>query len=145
VIDDLYREAVMDHCRRPRHRRRLEAPTVAQQGESPFCGDRVEVGLRIEGDRIAEVGVRGQGCAISQASGSMLAELVDGATLAKAEERVRRFRDMLVRGAADDDEELGDATALAGVGRFPGRVKCALLPWLTLQEAIDLHRAAPAR
>jgi nitrogen fixation NifU-like protein len=142
VIDDLYRETVMEHCRRPRHRLRLDAPTVAHHGENPFCGDRVEVGLRIEGDRLVEVGVRGQGCAICQASGSMLAELVDGTTLAQSEERIRRFREMLARGEPGEDAELGDATALAGVRRFPARTKCALLPWLTLQEAIELYRAA---
>jgi nitrogen fixation NifU-like protein len=142
VIDDLYRETVMDHARRPRHRRRLAAPTVAHHGENPFCGDRVEVGLRIEGDRLVEVGVRGTGCAISQASGSMLAALVDGATLPEAEARIVRFRGMLARGEAGAEAELGDATALAGVRRFPGRVKCALLPWLTLQEALDLYRSA---
>jgi nitrogen fixation NifU-like protein len=142
VIDDLYREIVIDHARRPHHARRLEAPTVAHHGVNIFCGDRVEVGLRIEGDRLVEAGVRGEGCAICKASGSMLAELVAGATLGQAEERVRRFRGMLASGDGDDHAELGDATALSGVGRFPARVKCALLPWLTLQEAIELYRSA---
>jgi nitrogen fixation NifU-like protein len=142
VIEELYRETVIDHYRRPRHRRRLEAPTVAHHGENTFCGDRVEIGLRIEDGRVAEVGVRGQGCAISQASASMLAELVEGATLAQAEEGIRRFREMLAGGAAGDPAELGDAAALAGVRWFPMRAKCALLAWLTLHEAIDLYRRA---
>jgi nitrogen fixation NifU-like protein len=144
MIEELYRETVVDHYRRPRNRRRLESPTVAHAGENPFCGDRVEIGLKVDGDRIAEIGFHGAGCAISQASASMLTELVQGGTLAEAEALVDRFVRVIETGQEEGDDALGDAAVLTGVRRFPVRARCALLAWMTLREAIGLHRRVAA-
>ena len=143
MIDDLYRETVLEHHRRPRHRGALDEPTIRHRGVNPYCGDEVTVDLRIEGDRLADVALGGRGCAISQASASMLAELVAGAPLAEAEEAIASFRAAIQSGDADPDV-LGDAATLVNVRRFPARAKCALLAWHTLQEAIETYRRGPA-
>ena len=140
MIADLYRETVMDHYRYPRSRRRLADPTLAHTGENPFCGDRIELTLRLSEERIIEIGFHGAGCAVSQASASMMCEQLEGANLSDAERSIGRFVEAIETGSEDYSEELGDAAALVGVRRFPVRAKCALLAWLTLREAIGLFR-----
>ena len=144
MLEELYRETVLDHYRRPRNRRRLECPTVVNVGENVMCGDRVEIGLRVEGGRIADIGFHGAGCAISQASASMLTEAVNGGTLGDAEALIDRFVRVTGTGQEADADGLGDAAVLTGVRRFPARVRCALLAWMTLREAIGLHRRGAA-
>jgi nitrogen fixation NifU-like protein len=136
AIADLYREVVLDHRRNPRHRARLVAPTVTQRGANLSCGDEVEVDLRLEGDRLAEVGFGGQGCAISQASASMMSELIEGRSREEVERISASFQRMLSGDGEVDEALLGDAATLAGVRQFPGRVKCAMLPWTTLHQAL---------
>ena len=143
MIEDLYRETMLDHHRRPRHRGALEAPTISHRGVNPYCGDEVTLDLRIEDECLAEVAFAGRGCLISQASASMLAELVAGAPLAGAEAAIAGFRSAIQSGSADADA-LEDAAALVNVRRFPARTKCALLAWHTLQEALEMYRRAPA-
>jgi nitrogen fixation NifU-like protein len=135
-IGDLYREVILDHHRHPRGERLLADPDVEASGKNPSCGDEVTLQVKFDGERIAEVGVLSRGCAISTSSGSMLAELVEGMTLAEAEEVADTFREVLHGDEFPTDVDLGDLEALSGVKKFPVRIKCALLPWVTLLDAI---------
>jgi nitrogen fixation NifU-like protein len=141
MLDQLYREVILDHHREPRGRHSLKRVDRQSQGHNPSCGDEVSVQLELEGNRITDVAVHGQGCAICTASGSMLAELVAGATAPEAETLVTAVSDLL-RGEPLPSEltvgsaDLGDLDALAGVRKFATRVKCAALPWVTLRLAL---------
>jgi nitrogen fixation NifU-like protein len=143
-LDELYREVILDHYRNPRHRGRLEAPTAHAEGQNPLCGDEVFLDLVVEDGTVEAVGVKGQGCSISQASASMMADAVAGRTVEEVEGLAGRFRAMMDIEAGDagidqgrPGEALGDLEALQGVRRFPVRIKCANLPWTTLSEALE--------
>lgn len=144
ALEDLYREVILDHYRNPRNRGHLADPDATAQGVNPLCGDEVTIELRFEGDTVAEVGVEGQGCSISQASASMMTEAVRGKTKDEIAEMVAKFRQMMSIDEADDiglDPDrpgavLGDIEALQGVRQYPVRIKCASLGWNTLLEAL---------
>lgn len=146
-FDDLYREVILDHYRRPRGRHPLECPDVENEGTNPVCGDEVKVALKFEGDRVSDVSVTGRGCAISTAAGSMLAEVLPGKTRAEIEQLTQMVKRMMHEDIDVDQLDIGDLDALQGVRKFPIRVKCALLAWVTLAEALkswEAHRSAPA-
>jgi nitrogen fixation NifU-like protein len=135
--DDLYREVLLDHHRRPRGQRPIARVDAMAQGRNASCGDELSVELELEGETIRDVAVRCRGCAISVAAGSMLAELVRGRSRQEAR-GVARGLQRLLRGEAPDPElELGDLEALAGVRRFPARIKCAALSGVTLLAALE--------
>ena len=143
-LDDLYREVILDHYRNPRHRGRLADATGHAEGQNPLCGDEVTLDLVVDDGRVAAVAVTGQGCSISQASASMMADAISGKTIAEVEDISRRFRAMMDIEEGDPGidpsrpgEALGDLEALQGVRRFPVRIKCANLPWTTLSEALE--------
>ncbi len=143
-LDDLYQDIILDHYRRPRNQERLVGADIETRGMNPFCGDEVEIQIGLEDGKVGTVGFKGVGCSISQASASMLTELLKGKSLQEAEALYALFREMM-RGKELSDEEmdvLGETGVLAGVRRFPVRVKCALLAWVTLDEGIEKHRAA---
>jgi len=135
-FDELYRELILDHYRDPRHAEPLAEPDVVAEGYNPLCGDEVELRLTFENGAISDVSFHGRGCSISQASGSMLTELVIG----KPFEEVRRlsalFNEMMKAPDVEPPEELGDLEALQGVAKFPVRVKCATLSWHTLEDGL---------
>ena len=133
-LDELYREVILDHHRHPRGRRPIERPDLEASGLNPSCGDEVTLQLKLDGDRIADVAVLGRGCAVSTASGSMLAEVVRGRTLDEAREIAERFKEMMHGDEVPEEVDLGDLEALTGVRKFPVRIKCALLPWVTLLD-----------
>lgn len=139
-LTELYREVLLEHARSTKHRRRLIDPTLEYRGSSPLCGDEVELALRIEGDRLVEIAITGRGCAISQASGSIMAELVEGCRLTRIITSETAVKRMLSGDGAVDEDLLGDAAALHNVRRFPRRVACATLPWTTLHEALELYQ-----
>jgi len=139
-MDALYREVVLDHHRHPRGNRPLADPDVEASGKNPSCGDDVTLQVKFDGDRIAQVGVLSHGCAISTSSGSMMAELVEGLTLDEAQQVADRFKRVMHGDAWPADVDLGDLEALEGVKKFPVRIKCALLPWITLLDAILAQR-----
>lgn len=137
-ISELYQEVVMDHTRRPRNFRKLDGANRMSEGFNPFCGDRVSILLKLEGDRIDDVAFQGAGCAISTSSASMLTEAVKGKTFKEVQELFDAVHDMLTRepGSSFDADKLGDLEILSGVSGFPTRVKCASLSWHTLLAAL---------
>jgi nitrogen fixation protein NifU and related proteins len=135
-LDDLYREVVLDHYRRPRGHKEIVAPSISGEGFNPTCGDQVHVAVALDQDRIRDVQVQCQGCSISVASGSMMAELLVGRKAAEVEALTRAFKEMMHGHEPDPSLDLGDLVALEGVRQFPVRIKCALLAWTTLQEAL---------
>jgi nitrogen fixation protein NifU and related proteins len=140
TTEDLSREIILDHYQNPRNHGRLSDPTVANRGHNPLCGDEIELSLLISDDRVDDIRFTGRGCSISQASASMMTDLVKGNTLDDADSAVQRFtRNMANRQAAPADLE-SELDALQGVKRYPARVKCALLPWTTLRESLDVYR-----
>lgn len=142
-LDELYREVVLDHHRRPRGRAPLARVDASAQGLNPMCGDEVVVRVALDGDRLAGVQVSGRGCAICTASGSMLAELVAGQSIAATGRVAAGFRALMHGHEVPPAVELGDLEALGGVARFPVRVKCAMLPWVTLEDALRPRASEP--
>jgi nitrogen fixation NifU-like protein len=139
-LDSLYREVVMDHHRHPRGNQPLDHCDVEASGQNPACGDEVTLQLKFTGERISGIGVLSQGCAISTSSGSMLADLLTGLTVAEAEKVAEIFKLVLHGEEIPPAIDLGDLEALTGVRKFPVRIKCALLPWVTLVDAVLAHR-----
>ncbi len=135
-LDDLYRDVILDHYRSPRGAAPLPHPTVTEEGYNPLCGDEVRLELLVRDGRIEDVSVRGRGCSISVASGSLLAEQLKGRTLDEVRQVLAAFKAMFHDDAAPKEDLLGDLVALAGVKNFPVRIKCALLPWTTLEQAL---------
>ncbi len=146
-MDELYREVLLDHHRSPRHKASLSEYDSEASGKNPSCGDEVTLQLAFDGDVVADVSVDTHGCAIATASGSILAELVVGRSRAEVRRLAEAFRQIMHSkdGELADDLDPGDLEVLTGVRNFPVRVKCALLPWITLLEAVtaaDQGRAA---
>lgn len=135
IDDDLYREIILDHYRRPRHKHAVAAADRSVEANNPLCGDEIDLTLRFDGDNIAEIGFEGRGCSISQASASMLCEAVAGLPAGDARALADRFREMLT--GEGDDSDIGDLEALSGVRAYPMRVKCATLAWNALLQALD--------
>lgn len=141
-LRELYRELILDHARTPRHFGRLDPATHHAAGLNPLCGDKLELYLRVEGDRIRAASFEGSGCAISVASASLLTETVTGLTTADATAWSRRLNASLAAsgdGHDDGGDDLGKLRALRGVREFPSRVKCATLAWRALDAALDGH------
>lgn len=142
-LDDLYRDVILDHYRRPRNQGLLPNPDLKSEGFNPFCGDQIILTMTLDGaGRIGEVGFEGEGCSISQASASMLSVRLQGRSLDEADALVRMFKGVMQGEelAPEEEERLGEVAALQGVREFPIRVKCALLGWTTLQDAITDYR-----
>lgn len=142
-LDDLYRDVILDHYRRPRNQGLLPNPDLKSEGFNPFCGDQIILTMTLDdAGRIGEVGFEGEGCSISQASASMLSVHLQGRSLDEADALVRMFKGVMQGEelAPEEEEQLGEVAALQGVREFPIRVKCALLAWTTLQDAIADYR-----
>ena len=137
-MDDLYREVILDHHRSPRCSEPLAHPDAEAAGKNPSCGDEVTLQLSFDGERITAISVHTEGCAIARASGSILGELLAGRTQQEASLLAEAFRLTMHDENAELADELdpGDLEVLTGVRKFPVRVKCALLPWITLLEAV---------
>jgi nitrogen fixation NifU-like protein len=135
---DLYQEFILDHHKKPRNFGSLETANRESEGYNPLCGDRITIYLLVEGDTIKDVRWKGSGCAICTASASVMSEVLKGETVAKAEELFGRFHDLVTGDPCDtpDTEGLGKLAVFFGVREFPVRVKCATLPWHTLQAAL---------
>jgi nitrogen fixation NifU-like protein len=142
VIEDLYRTVILEHYQSPRNRGVLPNPTVQAHSMNPLCGDEMSVTARIEGDRLVDAAYEARGCSISHASADMMADLIKGKTLAQVSNLCASFRNMMEDSVDDVASELGDLTALQSVRKYPVRIKCALLPWNTLIEALRDHPLA---
>ena len=157
-VDDLYREIILDHYRSPRNRGELPTPPARRvEGFNPLCGDEIVVYLDIDGDRITDLKIGGQGCSISQSSASMMSAAVKGKSVDEARRLIRAFKALMsiheskLEGDEDGDDlrsdlegvRLGDLEALQGVVKFPVRIKCATLAWNTLQQGLDEVAVAP--
>ena len=136
-LRDLYQEVILDHNRRPRNFRALPDANRSAEGHNPLCGDRVTVFLRVEEDRVAGISFQGSGCAISTASASLMTEALRGRTVAEAHAMFNGFRHLVTKGADDAAPDLGKLAVFSGVREFPIRVKCATLPWHTLEAALE--------
>ncbi len=138
-LDELYESIILDHYHNPRNTDPLESPDIDVEAHNPFCGDEIHIQLDIENGKVSGVSVSGQGCAISQSSASLLAEMLDGTEATEALELVSLVRRMM-RGdelSEEEQDQLGDTIALEGVKRFPVRIKCALLSWTALEDALN--------
>jgi nitrogen fixation NifU-like protein len=133
-LDELYRDLIVDHYQHPRHFGALADATARVGLHNPTCGDRIAVDLKIVDGVVRDVAFSGHGCSISMASASMLSELIVGKPAAEAERIASAFIDFLT--GADDTEPPGDLAALAGVKKFPARVKCATLAHNAVRQAI---------
>lgn len=145
-LEELYREVILDHYRNPRNRASLDAADAEADGVNPLCGDELHLELAFDGDVVSGVSITGQGCSISQSSASMMSEAIKGKSreeIAHLNERFRAMMDLDSEAPAvelDSDKPgsvLGDLEALQGVRNYPVRIKCANLPWTTLQEALS--------
>jgi len=136
-IEQLYHDIIMDHYRKPRGRGLREPYDVQVRHVNPTCGDEVDLRVRIADGKVVDVSYEGMGCSISQASTSVLHELLTGRTVPDALSTVEQFQEMIgSRGQVEPDEAvLEDAIAFAGVAKYPARVKCALLGWMAFKDA----------
>ncbi len=134
----LYQELILEHAKRREGEGAIEPFDAERFLRNPTCGDEIRLRIRVRDGAVDALGWEGQGCSISQASASVLAEQAPGLSVADARDRIEAMRVLLrSRGAVEPDEELlGDAVAFAGVARFPMRVKCAMLAWVALEEAL---------
>jgi len=144
-LNELYREVILDHYRAPRHHDHLDAPDGTAEGKNPLCGDEVTIEVKLDGDVVTGVGAIGVGCSISQASASMMSEAVAGKSREEIDELIHKFKVMMAIEESDEEivnperpgAALGDLEALQGVRKFPVRIKCADLPWITLAQALE--------
>jgi nitrogen fixation NifU-like protein len=147
-LDDLYREIILDHYRTPRNRGELPTPPATRvEGFNPLCGDEITLYLELADGRLADIKMTGRGCSISQASASLMGAAVKGKTLAEVRAALERFRQLMTVAETRLDEgaepepadvrSLGELAALAGVVKFPVRIKCAMLAWTTLAQGLD--------
>jgi nitrogen fixation NifU-like protein len=136
-LSALYQELILDHYRRPRNKGTLENADASVEMKNPLCGDEICLQVAFEGASVCDLRFAGRGCSISQASASMMTQLVKGKSAGEIEAIRTRFRDLMLgdEGAASD-QSLGSLRALSGVARFPARVKCALLAWNALETAL---------
>ncbi|MDF9833654.1 nitrogen fixation NifU-like protein [Ereboglobus sp. PH5-5] len=140
-LNDLYQSVILDHNKRPRNRRKLPAATRVATGDNPTCGDQCTVYVRMDADRIGEITFEGSGCAISQASASLMTTQLKGKTAADAETTFNEFAEIVKTGNAP--EEFSELAAFAGVHAFPARIKCATLAWHAALEALKQPDKTP--
>jgi nitrogen fixation NifU-like protein len=138
-MQDLYQEIILSHNKRPRNEGELPGCTHEAEGYNPLCGDKIHVFLKVNDGVVAEVKFRGDGCAISRASASMMTERLKGCPVGEVESRVGEIVSMLAGPEAPDMglDTVGELAALAGVRKFPARIKCATLAWHTAEEALE--------
>jgi len=137
----MYQAAILEHARRTRHRGVLDPADARQEGVNPSCGDELLLTLRFDGERVAEARFEGKGCAISQASASLMAQAIEGRSRAEVHALVAHVKAMIHGEGVHDD--LGELAVLEGVRRLPARVKCAALPWTTLEMALAQRPDGP--
>lgn len=139
ALAQMYQAAILEHARRTRHRGVLDPADARQEGINPSCGDELLLTLRLSDDAVTAVRYEGKGCAISQASASLMAEAIEGRSREDVEALIRHVKAMIHGEGLHPD--LGELAVLEGVRRLPARVKCAALAWTTLEAALRTHPA----
>ena len=135
--EEMYREIIIDHGQRPRNHGRLDAPTHTAVGDNPLCGDRVTLQLDVDSDTVRAARIEAVGCAISTASASLLAERIEGMSVADVRQLFKKVHTMVTDTSSDIEPELDSLAALSVARRYPMRVKCATLAWHALIDALD--------
>ena len=138
-LNEIYTTLIMEHSTSKHNRRKLEHADLSEKGHNPSCGDEITLEIKINDDIIEDLAFTGQGCAISQASTSMMIDLIKGKSKEEALKLVETFIGMIKREIDDEEEleELEDAIVLKNISNMPARVKCAVLAWHTLKEAME--------
>jgi SUF system FeS assembly protein, NifU family len=135
-LNDLYRQLIIDHAQHPHHHGQLPQADQSVNLNNPTCGDVIDLQVVFKDQQISEVAFSGDGCSISQASASMMCDLVQGQTISQAKQEIAVFLEMLMNNPDEPSDILGDAAVLAAVVKFPARIKCATLAWKALEQAI---------
>ena len=136
-LEELYQEVILDHSRRPRNFGTLPNADVLVHGDNPSCGDEIHLGVHFDPDgKLAEIKFSGQGCAISQASASMMTMKLKGKTRSEAADLANAFKTLVTTDTTPEAKGLGDLQLLQGVRKFPQRVKCAMLAWRAVEQAL---------
>jgi nitrogen fixation protein NifU and related proteins len=136
ALEELYKEVILDHYKSPRNKRDLPEAERSCSKNNPLCGDEITVHAHLGDGRVAEVTFEGSGCSISQASASMMTQAITGRSLEEAEDLTREFRGMMGGSVEPDEDEFGELIALKGVVKSPVRIKCAVLAWDVLEDAL---------
>jgi nitrogen fixation NifU-like protein len=136
ALDDIYKEVILDHYKSPRNKREIEGATVSCTRNNPLCGDEITVLATVDGQDVTDVAFQGAGCSISQSSASMMTQAVAGKPVDDALAMAAEFRGMMAGDVEPTEDEFGDLVALKGVVKYPIRIKCAVLAWDVLQEAL---------
>ena len=136
-IEDLYQEVILDHSRRPRNFGELSDAAVRVHGDNPACGDEIHLAVKFDGNGgLQDIKFTGHGCAISQASASLMTMKLKGKSREEVEEMFRAFHDLVTADISNPPKSLGDLQVMRGVRKFPQRVKCAMLPWRAVEQAL---------
>jgi len=137
-LEELYQEVILDHSRRPRNFGELPDAVVRVHGDNPACGDEIHLAVKFSGNGgLEEIKFTGHGCAISQASASLMTMKLKGKSREETMSILRAFHDLVTMEVNDDPKNLGDLRVMRGVRKFPQRVKCAMLPWRALEQALQ--------
>ena len=142
ALEEIYKEVILDHYKNPRNKREMPDAELSCSKNNPLCGDEITVYVHAEDGKVLDVSFVGQGCSISQSSASMMTESVNGKTVEEVEELSTSVRGMLSGEVEPDEDAFGELVALKGVVKYPIRVKCAVLAWDVLQEALSGEGAA---
>ena len=138
-LSDVYNELIMEHSMNSYNKKKIENADFCEIGHNPNCGDEITLQLKIDGDKIQDMAFSGHGCAISQASTSIMIDTLKGKTIEEAKEIIKIFIEMIKRETKSEEEleKLEDAIAFKNVANMPARVKCALLAWHTIENILD--------
>lgn len=138
-LEDIYNELIMEHSMNSYNKKKLENADYAEMGHNPNCGDEITLELKLDGNTIEDMAFSGHGCAISQASTSIMIDTLKGKTVEEAKEIIKTFIEMIKRETKTDEElkKLEDAIAFRNVSNMPARVKCALLAWHTMEDMLN--------
>lgn len=141
-LTEVYNELIMEHSMNSYNKKKLQDVTCSEMGHNPNCGDEITLELKLNGDKIEDMAFSGHGCAISQASTSIMIDTLKGKTIGEAKQIIKTFIDMIKRETKDEEElkKLEDAIAFKNVSNMPSRVKCALLAWHTIDDMLNKNK-----
>ena len=141
-MEDIYNELIMEHSMNSYNKKKLNETDFCEIGHNPNCGDEITLEIKMDGDKIKDMAFSGHGCAISQASTSIMIDTLKGKTIKEAKEIIKTFIEMIKREITDEEklEKLEDAIAFKNVSNMPARVKCALLAWHTVEDILNKNK-----